>query len=126
MSAPSLGQAVEIAKGVLPREFDSWEELPASWQPGDTTGQWGQYAAAIHRWETLTRPAPPPTELSAKGTPRLSAKFSEWMMGLPDGWITDVPGITRNEALKAAGNGVVPQQAAAALRIMLDASEAAA
>lgn len=88
--------------------------------------QWGQYAAAIHRWETLTRPAPPPTELSAKGTPRLSARFSEWMMGLPDGWITDVPGITRNEALKAAGNGVVPQQAAAALRIMLGASEVAA
>ena len=28
-------------------------------------------------------------------------------MGLPDGWVTDVPGITRNEALKALGNGVV-------------------
>ena len=41
------------------------------------------------------------------------------MMGLPDGWIT-VPGITRNEALKAAGNGVVPQQAAEALRFLLD------
>lgn len=41
-------------------------------------------------------------------------------MGLPDGWITDVPGITRNEALKAAGNGVVPQQAAEALRFLLD------
>lgn len=38
------------------------------------------------------------------------------MMGLPDGWITDVPGITRNEALKACGNGVVPQQAEAAIR----------
>lgn len=74
---------------------------------------WGQYAAAIHHWEQLTRPAPAPTELSAKGTPRLSARFSEWMMGLPDGWVTDVLGITRNEALKALGNGVVPQQAAA-------------
>lgn len=41
------------------------------------------------------------------------------MMGVPDGWIVDVPGISRNEALKAAGNGVVPQQAAAALRAML-------
>ena len=41
------------------------------------------------------------------------------MMGVPDGWIVDVPGISRNEALKAAGNGVVPQQAAAALRDML-------
>ena len=37
-------------------------------------------------------------------------------MGLPDGWVTDVPGITRAQALKALGNGVVPQQAAHALR----------
>ena len=29
-------------------------------------------------------------------------------------------GITRNQALKALGNGVVPPQAAAALRLMLD------
>jgi DNA (cytosine-5)-methyltransferase 1 len=43
------------------------------------------------------------------------------MMGVPNGWIVDVPGITRNEALKAAGNGVVPQQAIAALRHMLAA-----
>jgi DNA (cytosine-5)-methyltransferase 1 len=41
------------------------------------------------------------------------------MMGLPAGWITDVPTISRAEALKLAGNGVVPQQAEAALRLML-------
>lgn len=81
-------------------------------------GRWGQYAAAIHRWESLTRPAPAPTEVGPKGSPRLSARFSEWMMGLPDGWVTDVPGITRNEALKALGNGVVSQQAAEALWVM--------
>ena len=46
-------------------------------------------------------------------------------MGLPVGWVTDVPGITRNEALKALGNGVCPAQAAAALREMF-AWEAAA
>jgi hypothetical protein len=27
-SAPSLGQAVEIAQGILPREFQSWDEVP--------------------------------------------------------------------------------------------------
>jgi hypothetical protein len=32
MSAPSLGQAVEIAQGQLPREFTTWEDLPPSWQ----------------------------------------------------------------------------------------------
>lgn len=41
------------------------------------------------------------------------------MMGLPDGWVTDVPGITRNAQLHALGNGVVPQQAAAAFRELL-------
>ena len=50
---------------------------------------------------------------------RLHPPFVEWMQGLPPGWVTDVPGITRNEALKALGNGVVPQQAAAALRLLL-------
>lgn len=44
-------------------------------------------------------------------------------MGLPDGWVTDVPGITRNEALRALGNGVVPQQAEAALRFLLSVQE---
>lgn len=39
-------------------------------------------------------------------------------MGLPPGWVADVPGITRTEALRAIGNGVVPQQAAAALQYL--------
>jgi rRNA processing protein Krr1/Pno1 len=44
------------------------------------------------------------------------------MMGLPDGWVTDPAiGISRNEQLKACGNGVVPQQAIAALQDMLNA-----
>lgn len=40
-------------------------------------------------------------------------------MGLPAGHVTDTPGLTRNHALKALGNGVVPQQCAAALRAYL-------
>lgn len=76
---------------------------------------WREYEPAIRRQEAaFGRPAPLPTEPGKTGKPRLSARFSEWLMGCPDGWITDVPGITRNEALKAAGNGVVPQQCAAA------------
>lgn len=46
-------------------------------------------------------------------------------MGLPAGWVTDI-GIPRNAQLKALGNGVVPQQAAAALTWLLDAREVAA
>lgn len=75
----------------------------------------GPYAPAIERWErVIGRPAPPATE-PGKTHPRLSARFVEWMMGLPDGHVTGV-GLTRNQGLKALGNGVVPQQGAAALR----------
>ena len=81
---------------------------------------WGQYAAAIHRWEILLgRLAPAPTQPWPKGSPRLSALAVEWMMGLPEGWVTDVPGVSRNYQLKMLGNGVVPQQAAAAVRLAL-------
>jgi DNA (cytosine-5)-methyltransferase 1 len=41
------------------------------------------------------------------------------MMGLPHGWICDVPGLSRNDKLSLAGDGVVPQQAAEALRRLL-------
>ena len=86
---------------------------------------WGKYAASIARWEAIHGPAPAPTMTSPRsGKQQLSPAFTEWMMGLPAGWITDVPGITRNEALKACGNGVVPAQAAAALRFMLTRQEA--
>ena len=41
-------------------------------------------------------------------------------MGLPPGWVTDFAiGISRNDQLKALGNGVVPQQAALALSLLL-------
>lgn len=48
-------------------------------------------------------------------------------MGLPAGHVTDVPGLSRGQQLHALGNGVVPAQAAAAIRLLLDrATEAAA
>lgn len=40
-------------------------------------------------------------------------------MGLPEGHVTAVPGLSRNDMLKLLGNGVVPAQAAAALRHLL-------
>lgn len=80
--------------------------------------RWGRYAAAIARWErVLGRPAPDPTEPGSKGQPRLSPQFVEWLMGLPAGWVTDHVG--RNAALRILGNGVVWQQGAYALRMLL-------
>lgn len=80
---------------------------------------WGPYTEAVQRWERLTRPAPAPTELNTKGNPRLNSEFAEWMMGLPEGHATQVPGISRADQLKAIGNGVCPQQAAAAIHQLL-------
>lgn len=88
--------------------------------------QWGKYEPAIRRWEQVTRPAPAPTEPNTKGNPRLAAAFSEWLMGWPAGWVTGVPGISRNDQLRIIGNGVVSQQATAALRWLLSVSEVAA
>ena len=47
------------------------------------------------------------------------------MMGLPAGWVTAVSGLARNDQLKVLGNGVVPQQAVAALSWLLDVAVAA-
>lgn len=84
---------------------------------------WGRYAPAVARWEAATgRPAPWPTD--DRG--RLAPAFVEWMMGLSAGHVTAVPGLSRTQQLKALGNGVIPQQAAAALALLLDRAEAAA
>jgi DNA (cytosine-5)-methyltransferase 1 len=88
---------------------------------GSCAVDWANYTAAIRRWESiLGRPAPDPTESGKSGAPRLSPAFVEWMMGLPPGWVTDPSiGISRNDQLRALGNGVVPQQAALALDVLL-------
>ena len=83
--------------------------------------EWGQYGPAISRWERVSgRSAPEPTIPGANGRPRLSPIFVEWMMGLPAGHVTGF-GLRPSACLKILGNGVVPQQAALALR-MLEAS----
>jgi DNA (cytosine-5)-methyltransferase 1 len=48
---------------------------------------------------------------------KLNAKFVEYMMGLPVGWVTDLD-LSRSQQLKMLGNGVVPQQAYYALELL--------
>jgi hypothetical protein len=78
-----------------------------------------RFEPAVKRWEELTRNlAPAPTKPDGKDkSPQLSSQFTEWMMGLQPGWITSV-GLSRKDELKACGNGVVPQQAMLALKIL--------
>jgi DNA (cytosine-5)-methyltransferase 1 len=104
---------------------------------------WGPYAAAVQRWEAITgRPAPCPVMASAPTMRRirdcaaetgldgyaaraaiaaglwgaqLDPLFSEWLMGIPAGRVTGVPGLSRNEKLRLIGNGVVTLQATAGI-----------
>jgi hypothetical protein len=94
-------------------------DLPQPAEPDEA--RWGVYAAAVARWETLLgRPAPDPTQLGRHGKPVLAPPFVEWLMGLPPFWVTEPElDLPRTLALKVLGNGVVPQQAAAAIRLLL-------
>jgi DNA (cytosine-5)-methyltransferase 1 len=101
-----------------------WRADVLELRPGQPDVDWGDYGPAVRRWEPiLGRPVPWPTDLRGRLTP----VFSEWMQGYPDGWVTCTPGpdgmspaALRNAMLRALGNGVVRQQAAAALRLLRD------
>lgn len=86
----------------------------------------GPYAEAIARWETITgREAPPPSTASRRpgGNPQLSTRFVEWLMGLPDGHVTGEDlALPREPQLRLLGNGVVPQQAALAVGMLIRAA----
>lgn len=89
--------------------------MPSAVQPG----RWGQFATAVQRQADALGTLPPePTEPNRNGNPRLRPAFVEWLMGLPAGHVTDH--LDRNAALRALGNGVVPQQLAAAWRHLVD------
>ncbi|MEV6046058.1 DNA cytosine methyltransferase [Streptomyces xanthochromogenes] len=98
---------------------EGWPE-PAGEQgrsdaPVSSAPNWGAYGPAVARWErVIGRSAPSPTN----DLGRLNPAFVEWMMGLAAGHVTAVPGLTRTQQLKALGNGVVPQQAEAAIRLL--------
>jgi DNA (cytosine-5)-methyltransferase 1 len=117
--------------GEYPRESfaqEAWKE--AGDQPADHLGVrtseiWGPYTGAVTHWANLLgRPAPEPTDLFVSDIrSRENLKVHEWMMGLPEGWVTDVPGLTRRQISKALGNGVAPPQAALAIKHLLEISE---
>ena len=102
--------------------FDPDEPIPSTLLPARcVTDYWDDMRHARWRSARERRGAYRPLTLA-----HLSPKLSEWMMGLPDGWITspdiwrNVDGNHRNMMLKLAGNGVVPQQGAVALRWALE------
>lgn len=80
---------------------------------------WAQYDTAIRRWRgVLGRPAPLPTR-HRDGRDRLNPEFVEWLMGLPEGHVTG-HGLSAAQELRMLGNGVCPQQAKLAIRLLTE------
>lgn len=135
-SSPGYGPNLhEVATALLttPKAADGVMGLPrTSGRPPEKSTHlatrleytdYGDYAPAIARWEKVTgRAAPPPTTppRRAGGKLQLSARFVEWMMGLPDGHVTGPDlDLSRERQLRMLGNGVVPQQAALAVHTLI-------
>ena len=78
---------------------------------GDRRAEFGQYADAVNQWGYLLRRTAPHPTING----RLAPPFVEWMMGYPEGWVTNTV-TNRRQALHALGNAVVPQCAAAAFQ----------
>jgi len=90
-------------------EAPQWDDPSRSCLPVP----FGPYQPAIRRWErTIGRPAPDPTDDG-----KLSSRFVEWMMGLPEDHICGL-GLPRTAELRTLGNGVVPAQAKLALELL--------
>ncbi|MGW2515015.1 DNA cytosine methyltransferase [Streptomyces scopuliridis] len=97
---------------------DSFPLSPPSWWVSEDGTDYGPL---IRRWERiLGRPSPYPTSPRRRGVEwRVNPRWSEWLMGLPDGWVTDVSGLSPSQQLERLGGGVVPQQAYEAYRRLL-------
>lgn len=84
---------------------------------------WQQYQPAVDRWaELIGRPPPVQVQASAADNRRLirliHPDLTEWMMGYPPGWCTDL--VATRPALRLIGNSICPQQARLAVRMLLD------
>ena len=91
-----------------------------------TPSRWRDYSWAIANWESVTgRRTPHPTVPGRHGGPVLAPAFVEHLMGVPPGWVTELP-LSRVDQLRILGNGVVPLQAAFAVEMLLDDFHAAA
>lgn len=104
-----------------PSSEEAWTkggDLAASDGERRALAEWGPFAPALERWgRIIGRPVPGPRDERGQ----LAVLAEEFMMGLPLGHVSSPEiGITDNEARRALGNGVVPQQATLATRTLLD------
>lgn len=112
--------AVAIARWEIIMRRDA----PESTEPGSAWHRWRRLVADRRRRRDR-RPAGMRGTLAAPDAAHrrvLAVRLVEWMMGLADGWVTSID-IPRNAKLRLLGNGVVPAQAAAAVRYLLNRIE---
>lgn len=109
----TVGQSSSAANSALkgpqrrPAEPEHSDEQ-LSWAR-DMETRFGRWAPAVGRWEHILGRSAPDPHIEQ----RLNPAFVEWMMGYPEGWVTDIM-TKRTHSLKALGNAVVPQCAAEA------------
>lgn len=107
---PSAADALGV---LLDRTRESWNRRAEHSDPDSPSHdpRLGEYGARLRLWESVTgQPMPEPEEDSPRGGRRLSARFGEWLMGLPPGWVTGLRTIPRTAQIRILGNGVVPLQ----------------
>jgi DNA (cytosine-5)-methyltransferase 1 len=76
----------------------------------DFSGSFRKFEPAIRKWETIVNRVAPTPRIGN----RINPLFVEFMMGLPENFVTG-HGLSKTAELSALGNGVVPQQALLAL-----------
>jgi DNA (cytosine-5)-methyltransferase 1 len=92
-------------------------ELGHGTDAGQVRLDFGKYEGAISRWERIIGRTAPIPVVESRGKERLNPVFVEFMMGLPEGWVTGHD-LTPTKELKMLGNGVVPQQARLAIQLL--------
>ena len=87
---------------------------------------WGVYQQAIDAHASFVGRKPPKPYREKRGREKRSISdyivrphFFEWLMGLPEGYLTEVFPDEEAKVIKMCGNGVVPEQAVAALTLLL-------
>tara|TARA_R110000824_G_scaffold230140_1_gene417757 strand:- start:1532 stop:2356 length:825 start_codon:yes stop_codon:yes gene_type:complete len=98
------------------------ERLQGSWEGHElgpcveeTEIAWGRYQGAIRRWERILGRSAPVPAIDWKMNPA----FIEWMMGFPEGWVTD-NNLSYQGMMRCMGNAVVPLQSAVAYAQLID------
>jgi len=116
IAAPIL----EYRDGDTKRSYSDGERLTLGYDEGRTQGNQGKPQSLAYKLVAAIYNQGIPNPLDQDG--KLNAKFVEYMMGLPSGWVTD-SGLSRSQQLKILGNGVVPQQAYAAIHRLITLTE---